>query len=206
MTELHKHLSEAERAFLRQLFREAAPVDAQPDADCLLEFDPASAESRLLLTLLSRMDTVVLAEDARYQLRFELNVVAAPFGGPARLRLSAPLVLDRQGVERAARVTPPGGEIEVRDPSGALQPLAVENISHTGISLMVQQPARPGTELPQLELALPGRAPFTIAGRVVRVQRHQDPAVHRLAVAFEHLEPAAQEALKRYIFDRYTTD
>lgn len=205
MTETNSYLSDAERAFLRQLFREAVPVE-QSASDCLLEFDPSNPQSRLLLTLLSRMDTVVLAEDERFQLRFQLDVVAPPFGGPARLRLSAPLVLDRQGVERAARVYPHQGEIDVRDPTGTLQAVAVDNISDSGIALTVHQPASPGARLPKLELDLPGFGPIVVGGKVVRVQRQPRSGVHRLAVAFEELEPAAQQALRRYVFDRYTAD
>lgn len=204
MAELSRQLSDAERAFLQDLFRETVSVEETADAECLLEIDPSTPQSRLLLTLLSRMNGVLLAEDSRYQLRFKVDVVAAPFGGPARLRLATPEVFDRDGVSRAVRVTA-DDEIGVRDPSGKLQPVRVENISDTGVALTVREPAKPGTRVPQLEIALPGRPPMQISGRVVRVKKG-DSADHQLVIAFDHIEPKAREAVRRYVFDRYSSE
>jgi hypothetical protein len=200
MAHLSSHLSDEERSFLRELFRESAPDATESNKRGEIEFEAIGAESRLLLDLLSRMDAAIQAEDTKQRLHFKLEVVPSPFGGPARLRVYAPLVAERQQAAPGAVPAEPG--IGVRDASGTLQPVHVDDLSDKGMTLTVKRPVLPGSRMPQLELALPGCGPVWVGGRVLRVQRDPGAAVYRLVVAFEDIQPSAQEALRKYMLGR----
>lgn len=203
MAELVSYLTDLERDYLRRLFAESAEKDGgqlNPTEHTIVLESP-SVERSLLLRMLSQLDTELVATDGCYCLRFRIEVAPNPYGGPAVLRLAPPVVTDRQGVERGARVRPPRGEVGLRDPRGLLRQARVLNISPSGMAL--EAPAAPdtGAELADLQLKLPGRAPFTVTGRVVRVaagERRQ-----QLAMKFERMPPEAQAALKYYVFDNY---
>lgn len=202
MEDLASRLTDAERNFLQQLFEESRPPEVEVESGAQLPFDPVNIDRRLLLTLLNGADAEVMAADGRHRFRFKLELHTPPFGGEPRLRFGTPEIVDRQGVERAARVRPIDSEIRVQDRSGRLQPVAVANISESGMALMVREPTAVGAVLSQLELALPGGQPLPIDGRVVRVEQRQAPE-HRLGIAFNTIAPSAREALRRYVFERH---
>lgn len=98
MSTRSSRITSAERAFLQQLFDDAAQAGkAAADKRGETELEALGADGRRLLEMLSKMDAVLLAEDAQQQLRFKLSVVPCSFGGPGRLRLSAPLISPRRG-------------------------------------------------------------------------------------------------------------
>lgn len=97
MSALSSRITAEERAFLQELFSVSASADQTAPGKCgEVELEATGPEGRRLLELLSQMETVLLAEDSQQQLRFRLSVVPSPFGGPGRLRLSAPLVAERR--------------------------------------------------------------------------------------------------------------
>ncbi|NLO79532.1 MAG: hypothetical protein GX093_04350 [Xanthomonadaceae bacterium] len=96
MTTLSSRLTAEERAFLQQLFRASAEASqAASEFGGDVELVAVDNAGRRLLELLGSMDAVILAEDAEQQLRFRLRVEPCPFGGPGRLRVSAPLISQR---------------------------------------------------------------------------------------------------------------
>jgi hypothetical protein len=96
MAHLSSHLTNEERSFLQQLFRESAVGASQGSGCGEVELEAIGSAGRRLLDLLSRMDVVIQAEDARQRLHFKLSVVPSPFGGPGRLRVSAPLASEQR--------------------------------------------------------------------------------------------------------------
>lgn len=203
MADLITYLSDEERDYLRGLFVESAAREQPLAAEHTLQLESQSVERDLLLRMLAKMRSELVATDGHYCLRFRLEVVPSPYGGPAVLRLLPPTVSDRQGVERPARVRPAHGEIGLADPAGRLGNPQVQDISNSGVALQAQPAvaAEPGARLADLQLKLPGLQPFTVTGRIVRV----DPAREgqTVALAFEEIDQRAQAALRYYVFDHY---
>ena len=203
VADLDTYLNDAERDYLRRLFAESAARDLPQAVEHTLQLESPSVERDLLLSMLSRMRSELVATDGHYCLRFRLDVSSSPYGGPAVLRLLPPTVTDRQGVERPARVRPAQGEVGLSDPAGQLHGLQVLDISNSGAAIAVAGTgnAEPGRRLADLQLKLPGLQPFNVTGRVVRV----DPGAEAETVAlqFEDIAATAQDALRYYVFDNY---
>jgi hypothetical protein len=204
VADLVTYLTDEERDYLRRLFAESAARDHPAAGEHTLQLESPSVERSLLLRMLARLRSELVATDGHYCLRFRLEVVPSPYGGPAVLRLLPPTITDRQGVERPARVRPAPGEIGLIDGAGQLLNPRVVDISNSGVALVTEatEPAQPGTRLADLQLKLPGQQPFTVTGRIVRVQRNETHA-QKLALEFERIESDAQAALRYYVFDNY---
>lgn len=204
VAEMVTYLTDEEREYLRQLFAESAARDPSMASEHTLQLQSPSVERDLLLRMLGRLRSELVATDGHYCLRFKLEVVPSPYGGPAVLRLLPPTITDRQGVERPARVRPAPGDIRLIDGAGRLVDPQVIDISNSGIALRVnaEEPAQPGMRLADLQLKLPGQQPFTVTGRIVRTQR-EEPGVQKFGLQFEQIESEAQAALRYYVFDHY---
>lgn len=200
VAELIKYLSDEERDYLRQVFARSAARDRGAGAEHMLQLESSSIEREMLLRLLGRMHSELVASDGHYCLRFRIEIAPNPYGGPAVLRLLAPTVTDRQGRERPARVRPARDEIGLTGPEG--REARVLDISNSGVAVEATglAGAAPGTRLADLQLRLPGSQPFTVTGRVVRLQ----PG--RAALEFEEIDPQAQSALRYYVLDHYDID
>lgn len=205
MADTVTYLTEEERDYLRQLFAESVRREQKPlGGEHTLLLESPSIERDLLLRMLAEMHAEMIATDGQYCLRFRLELAPSPYGGPAVLRLAPPTVIDRHGIERGVRVRPVRGEIALHDRGGRLAQSQVLDISDSGVAIVPPAPidARPGTRMADLQLKLPGRQPFSVTGRVVRVEPARSQT-QRLALAFEDVPPEAQSALRRYVFDHY---
>lgn len=204
VADLVTYLSDDERDYLRRLFAETAARDKPLAGEYTLQLESPSVERDLLLRMLARLHSELVATDGRYCLRFRIDVVPSPYGGPAVLRLLPPTVTDSHGIERPARVRPALGAVALSDPAGQLRDLQVLDISNSGmaVALPAAQQAAPGSRLADLQLKLPGQQPFTVSGRVVRVANESAKA-RTLALSFDEIDPDAQAALRYYVFDNY---
>lgn len=200
MTHRASYITEEEMAYLRQLFAEPA-AEEPPAAPGPLR-GALSGPGREL-DLLQGMSAELVATDGAYRLVFEVSVERGGDGSASALRLNYPNIVDRQGMERLARVRPQG-EVQLHDPSGCLDQVRVRDLSGSGLSVSgrVRQLVRPGQVFERLVLRLPeGEVP--VRGRVVRAAGAARPLRQRLALHFEGLAPSARETLRGYVFSRH---
>lgn len=199
MSHRASYITEEEMAYLRQLFAEPAGEEAPAGAGLRGALaDPAQG-----LDLLQGMSAELVATDGAYRLVFEVKVERTADGEACALRLSYPNIVDRQGMERLARVQPQG-EVDLQDPSGWLRRARIDDLSGSGLALSgeVSRLIRPGAVFEGLRLQLP-RAEVVLRGRVVRTASGRRPLRQRLALQFEGLSPQAREALRGYVFSRH---
>lgn len=197
------HLTPEELAYLQQLFGLQAGSPA-PDGERMLLLDPAGSDAEVLARLLGAQRLSLSAEQDGFLFRFDLSVEQPPGGTPLRLRVGYPRIVERHARERALRVAPARGEVELAEASGRLSDASVRNISASGLALETESggPLKPDEHVCMtLRLATGDQA--RIEGRVVRVQRQRGSPRQTLGIEFEHTDPDTRAILDRFVFHHY---
>ena len=199
------HLTPEELAYLRQLF--SVPGSSEPPpAERMLLLDPAGSDAEVLARLVGAQRLTLSAEQDGFLFRFDLSVEQPPAGAPLRLRVGYPRIVERHARERALRVQPALGEVELAEASGRLTDASVRNISASGLAVDAESsgPLKPDEHVCMtLRLATGDQA--QIEGRVVRVQRQRGSRRQTLGIEFEHTDPDTRAILDRFVFHHYPT-
>lgn len=198
------YLTPEELDYLQELIFAADEThDAAAERPRQLLLSPYGGDTELLLQLLKAERLQLRLERGTYLFLFELYAERATAESTVALRFSYPTIIERYGIERAARVQPEQGDIQVVDNQGLLQAPQVRDISVTGLSL---------TDLPSnltraehhpidLRLHLTDAERLELKGRVVRINRDENDAKRRtVGIRFENIDAETQAILNRYIF------
>lgn len=186
-------VSENERDFIRQVFSDKK--SQLPSARQASEFSASlKSASRLQLT----------AELGEYTLIFSPQMDLNEESHTQQLKLGCPQVLENSGTKRPKRVQPAQERIQVQDETGCLRGISVENISTSGIALLVaNQPSELRVEqtIESLRIKLTKLEAFSARARIIRVDPLPDSDKAFVALEFIALSPLAEELLMLYIFD-----
>ncbi|MFZ5467288.1 MAG: PilZ domain-containing protein [Pseudomonadota bacterium] len=198
-----RELSQEELDYIQQLFDEATRNEVLPSTEIGLLIRPEN---------LPLFDTLLNSNSM--QLRANLGDLGFVFpvrlhreaDGHISMQLSMPEFYEIHGKARSWRAPVEGNAVRLIDPSGRLRDIHVLDISQSGLAL-ADNPTEAipeGERLSGLFLELPHTdAPLPVEGTVTRIFFGESGTGHRLALSFDNLDEALQEAIKDYLFQRH---
>jgi hypothetical protein len=192
-------LSQEELDFIKQVLEETqSDLTAMPGR---AELDAPAQDPRMLELLQLADDLRLQAEVGDYILIFSPAIEYYPDTNTRQFQLGYPTIVEKTGHARSRRISLSSRDIKIKDKSGQLKKLVIDNISATGIALTVEtskQELKPGKTALTLNIKFPDDDWHECECCVVWVETHNDKT--KLALRFNKLDHQLYNQLNSYVY------